>query len=67
MGPLSPCARLAPEVTDFQFFHSFPLGPAGVSVPGYSNYREFLQLSTSLQEARHDLSFASYKTNTHRA
>ena len=25
MGPLSPCARLAPEVVAFQFFHSFPV------------------------------------------
>jgi len=24
VGPLSPCARLAPEVIDLQFFHSFP-------------------------------------------
>ena len=27
VGPLSPCARLGPEVIDFQFFHSFPCTP----------------------------------------
>ncbi len=27
MGPLSPCARLGPEVLDFHFFHSFPARP----------------------------------------